>query len=178
LTTARHRRPSPGNWIQVVVALLLGAALGAGGLALASSVLPTRQGPQQTASVSTAPARQLPPRPGTPPMPVAFAPPATDPVGMSVTVLRPERVKGGVRFTIALVNTSNAPLNVDTGALGPHEPRFNNEVVPMSMTPVFKKLMPGEGYTYQCVFKLPTMQTGQVAFTVGPVTVSGPAAGD
>lgn len=162
----------------MVVALLLGAALGAGGLALASSVLPTRQGPQQTASVSTAPARQLPPRPGTPPMPVAFAPPATDPVGMSVTVLRPERVKGGVRFTIALVNTSNAPLNVDTGALGPHEPRFNNEVVPMSMTPVFKKLMPGEGYTYQCVFKLPTMQTGQVAFTVGPVTVSGPAAGD
>ncbi len=97
---------------------------------------------------------------------------------MSVTVLRPEKVQGGVRFTIALANTSGIPITVDTEALGPQDPRFNDTTVPMTMTSVRKKLVPGEGYTYQCVFKLPTMDVGQLAFVVGPVSVSGPAAGD
>jgi hypothetical protein len=110
--------------------------------------------------------------------PVAFAPPATDAVGMAVTVLRPEKVKGGVRLTIALSNTSDIPIIIDTGALGPRDPRFNDATVPMTMIPVRKKLVPGEGYTYQCVLKLPTMDVGQLAFAVGPVNVAGPAAGD
>lgn len=110
--------------------------------------------------------------------PVAFAAPATDATGMAVTVLRPEKVKGGVRITIALANTSNVPVTVDTGALGPHDPRFNDATVPMTMTPARKKLVPGEGYTYQCVFKLPTMDIGRLTFAVGPVNVVGQAAGD
>jgi hypothetical protein len=97
---------------------------------------------------------------------------------MAVTVLRPEKVKGGVRLTIALTNTSDIPIIVDTGGLGPHDPRFNNATVPMTMIPVRKKLVPAEGYTYQCVFKLPTMDVGHLTFTVGSVSVAGQAAGD
>ncbi len=97
---------------------------------------------------------------------------------MSLTVLRPEKVKGGVRLTIALANTNNIPITVDTGALGPHDPRFNGATVPMTMDSVRKKLVPGEGYTYQCVFTLPTMDVGQLAFVIGPISVSGQAAGD
>jgi hypothetical protein len=110
--------------------------------------------------------------------PVAFAPPATDAAGMSVTVLRPEKVKGGVRITIALANSNDIPITVDTGALGPYDPRFNDATVPITMTPVRKKLVPGDGYTYQCVFKLPTMDVGRLSFVVGPVSVAGQAAGD
>lgn len=110
--------------------------------------------------------------------PVAFAATATDATGMSLTVLRPEKVKGGVRLTIALANTTDAPIVVNTGKLGPHDPTFNSAAVPMTMTPATKKLVPGEGYTYQCVVKLPTMDVGHLAFGVGPVTVSGQAAGD
>jgi len=110
--------------------------------------------------------------------PVTFAPPAVDAAGMSVAVLRPEKVKGGVRITVSLVNTSGVPITVDTGALGPHDPRFNDAPVPMTMTPARKKLVPGEGYTYQAVLKLPTMDVGQLSFAVGPVNVAGQAAGD
>jgi P pilus assembly chaperone PapD len=109
---------------------------------------------------------------------VAFAPPFSDAAGMSLTVLRPEKVKGGVRFTIAVTNTSDAPITVDTGAVGPHDPRFNDVAVPMTMTPVLKRLAPGEGYSYQCVLKLPTMNLGQLAFTIGQVALTGQAAGD
>jgi hypothetical protein len=97
---------------------------------------------------------------------------------MSVTVLRPEKVKGGVRLTIALANSNDIPIIVDTGALGPYDPRFNDATVPITMLPVRKKLVPGEGYTYQCVFKLPTMDVGRLSFVVGPVSVAGQAAGD
>jgi hypothetical protein len=97
---------------------------------------------------------------------------------MVLTVLRPEKVKGGVRFTIALANNTDAPIVVNTGKLGPHDPSFNGAPVPVIMTPATKKLMPGEGYTYQCVIKLPTMNVGRLAFGVGPVTVAGQAAGD
>lgn len=93
-------------------------------------------------------------------------------------VLPPEKVKGGVRFTVSLVNTSDKPITIDTGALGPHDPRFNETTVPMSMASVRKKLVPGEGYTYQCVFKLPTMDMGQVEFSVGSMNIAGQAAGD
>jgi hypothetical protein len=48
----------------------------------------------------------------------------------------------------------------------------------MTMTPGVKRLAPGEGYTYQCVFKLPTMDVGQLSFVVGTASITGPAAGD
>lgn len=95
-----------------------------------------------------------------------------------MTVLTPEKVKGGVRLTVALANTTNAAIIVDTGELGPHDPSFNGAPVPMTMTSTTKKLAPGEGYTYQCVIKLPTMDAGQLAVAVGPVTVTGRTAGD
>ncbi|MGH3765266.1 MAG: hypothetical protein ACRDTX_08975 [Pseudonocardiaceae bacterium] len=110
--------------------------------------------------------------------PIAFSAPIADAAGMSMTVLRPEKIKGGVRLTIALVNTNDVPITVDTGAVGPHDPRFNNAAVPMTMTPVRKKLVPGEAYTYQCTFKLPTMDVGRLAFIVGTTGVAGQAAGD
>ncbi|MGH3930735.1 MAG: hypothetical protein ACRDTF_12235, partial [Pseudonocardiaceae bacterium] len=109
---------------------------------------------------------------------VGFAESTTGPAGLSLTVLPPEKVKGGVRLTIALVNNTRAPVIVDTAELGPHEPRFDGATVPMTMTPATKKLMPGEGYTYQCVLNLPTMDVGELAFTLGAVTITGQAAGD
>ncbi|MGH3771018.1 MAG: hypothetical protein ACRDRW_06430 [Pseudonocardiaceae bacterium] len=181
-TTARHRRPTPAGWLPVIVSAILGAALGAGAVALASpspspsaQQVTTQQAPSNTASSNTAPRPAEIVRLADP---AAFAAPATDAAGMAVTVLRPEKVKGGVRLTIALANTSDIPITVDTGALGPHDPRFNDAIVPISMTPVRKKLVPGEGYTYQCVIKLPTMNAGRLAFVVGPVSVAGQAAGD
>jgi hypothetical protein len=161
-----------------MASVAVGAALGVGGVTLASATSSVHQPtphPRASAHVASSPS----PRPSeVAPLvdPVAFAAPATDAVGMSVTVLRPEKVQGGVRFTIALANTSGIPITVDTGALGPQDPRFNDTTVPMTMTSVRKKLVPGEGYTYQCVFKLPTMDVGQLTFVVGPVSVSGPAA--
>ena len=78
---------------------------------------------------------------------IGFGEPTTGPADLSLTVLPPEKVKGGVRLTIALVNTTDAPITVDTDELGPHEPRFDGATVPMTMTPATKKLVPGEGYT-------------------------------
>ncbi len=181
-TNARHRRPSRGQWIPVIVSGLLGVALGAGGVDIVSPDPGAQQAttPQQAATVRTPP----PPAPaetaalGRTVGPVAFAPPATNAAGMSVTVLRPEKVPGGVRLTIALANANDSPITVDTGALGPRDPRFNGETVPMRMTSARKKLVPGEGYSYQCVIKLPTMDVGRLEFDVGPVSVSGMAAGD
>lgn len=158
---------------------MLGAALGAG---VTTAVL-THTGLAQRVTQSSAAASSTAPLPRSPevvrvPDPVAFAPPFSDAAGMSLTVLRPEKVKGGVRFTIAVTNTSDAPITVDTGAVGPHDPRFNDVAVPMTMTPVLKRLAPGEGYSYQCVLKLPTMNLGQLAFTIGQVALTGQAAGD
>ncbi|MGH3717932.1 MAG: hypothetical protein ACRDRI_03645 [Pseudonocardiaceae bacterium] len=137
-----------------------------------------QQAPSNTASSNTASSSTASPQAARPVDPAAFAAPATDAVGMAVTVLRPEKVKGGVRLTIALANTNDIPITVDTGVLGPRDLRFNDAAVPMTMTPVRKKLVPGEGYTYQCVVKLPTMDVGRLAFVVGPVSVAGQAAGD
>jgi hypothetical protein len=97
---------------------------------------------------------------------------------MSLTVLRPEKINGGVRLTVALVNTNNIPITVDTGAVGPRDARFNNVAVPVTMTPARKQLAPGEGYTYQAAVKLPTTKTGQLSFVIGMARVTGPAAGD
>lgn len=95
-----------------------------------------------------------------------------------MTVLRPEKVKGGVRLTIALANATDAPMVVNTTELGPHDPTFDGAPVPMTMTPARKRLVPGEGYTYQCVIKLPTMDVGHLTLVLDKVTVAGPAAGD
>ncbi len=133
--------------------------MGAGGLAIARPSPPTQQAsPQQAPTSNTATPNAATPNTATsestPPRPagteravdlVAFAAPVTDAAGITMTVLRPEKIKGGVRFTIALVNTNDIPITVDTGALGPHDPQFNGATVPMSMTPVRKKLVPGEG---------------------------------
>ncbi|MGH8922398.1 MAG: hypothetical protein ACRD0H_29360, partial [Actinomycetes bacterium] len=109
---------------------------------------------------------------------IGFAEPTIGPAGLSLTVPPPEKVKGGVRFTIALVNDTGVPVTVDTGELGPNDPRFNGATVPMTMNPTKKKIMPGEGFTYQCVLRLPTMDVGQLSFTFGALTVTGRAAGD
>jgi hypothetical protein len=182
-SSARHRGgPSPAKRLPIIISALLGAALGAGAVAVASSASPpAKQITTQQAPASTTSSSAAPPRPAEavrPLDPVAFAAPATDAVGLAVTVLRPEKIKGGVRVTIALANTSTVPVTVDTGALGPNDARFNDAKVPVTMTPVRKKLVPGEGYTYQCVIKLPTMDVGRLAFKVGPVNAAGQAAGD
>jgi hypothetical protein len=46
------------------------------------------------------------------------------------------------------------------------------------MTPVTKKLVPGEALVYSCRVKLPDMNAGEMAFTVAGVPVTGQAAGD
>jgi hypothetical protein len=187
--------------LPVIGAAVVGTALGAGTVAIASSNAPTQQittppaavadaaaasmAPSETVPSNTAPAntgkstKTVPaPTEAVRPMdPVAFSPPITDAAGMSLTVLRPEKVKGGVRLTIALVNTNDVPITVDTGAVGPRNPRFNNVAVPMTMTPARKRLAPGEGYTYQCVFKLPTTDAGQLSFVVGMASIMGEAIG-
>lgn len=166
---------------------MLGAAIGAGVTTAvlvprstwaSTSTSAERAATQSRTAASTTTPLSRPPEVVRVADPAAFAPPFTDAVGMSTTVLRPEKVKGGVRFTIALANTSDVPIMVDTGAMGPHDPRFNDVAVPMNMTPVRKKLVPGEGYVYQCVFKLPNMDAGQVAFSVGQIAITGQAAGD
>lgn len=203
-TTSRHRRPSPIRLLPVIGAAVVGAALGAGTVAIAGPHAPTNQvttppaavadaaaasmAPSDTVPSNTAPANTAPSNTGKstktvpaeavrPMDPVAFSPPITDAAGMSLTVLRPEKVKGGVRLTIALVNTNDVPITVDTTAVGPRNPRFNNVAVPITMTPARKRLAPGEGYTYQCVFKLPTTDAGQLSFIVGMASITGEAIG-
>jgi hypothetical protein len=192
--------------LPVIGAAVVGAALGAGTVAIASPNAPTQQVTTPPAAVTDAAAASMAPSDTVPsttglsntappntgrstkavpgpaetvrPMdPVAFSLPITDAAGMSLTVLRPEKVKGGVRLTIALVNTNDVPITVDTGAVGPRNPRFNNVAVPMTMTPARKRLAPGEGYTYQCVFKLPTTDAGQLSFIVGMTSITGEATG-
>lgn len=180
-TTARHRRPSPVGWLAVIGSALLGVALGAGTVTVASPGSPAQQVTTQQPTTSTSPYSTPSQRPAETVRPidsVAFAPPATDAVGMAVTVLRPEKVKGGVRLTIALNQHQRHSDHRRHRRSGPHDPRFNDATVPMTMIPVRKKLVPGEGYTYQCVFKLPTMDVGHLTFAVGPVSVAGQAAGD
>ena len=179
VTSARHRGASSGRWFPVIGSALLGAALGAG----ATAAILMHTAPTQRVTQPPAAASSTAPLPRSPevvrvPDPVAFAPPFSDAAGMSLTVLRPEKIKGGVRFTIAVTNTSDAAITVDTGAVGPHDPRFNDVAVPMTMTPVLKKLAPGEGYSYQCVLKLPTVNVGHVAFIIGQVAIAGHTAGD
>lgn len=177
-TTGRHRAASSFLWLPVMVSALLGLALGAG----ITTVAGGSDGAATEPATNPAPA---PPPPSTPPSPglrpagsIGFAESALGPDGLSVTALPPEKVKGGVRLTIALVNNTGDPITIDTGEVGPHEPRFDGATVPMIITPEKKKLMVGEGYTYQCVIRLPTMDAGQLAFGLGAVTVTGQAAGD
>ncbi|HET9254184.1 MAG TPA: hypothetical protein VFO16_03150 [Pseudonocardiaceae bacterium] len=164
----------------MIGAALLGLTLG-GGATTAVLLMPASSARQLTQPTTAASSPAVPPR--APeivrvPDPVAFAPPFTDAIGMSLTVLRPEKIKDGVRFTIALANTSKMPMNVDTGALGPHDARFNEAPVPVTMTPVRKRLMPGEGYTYQGTLKLPTTEPGRVTFSISQTLISGQASGD
>lgn len=180
----RHRGPSRGRWLPVIVSVLLGAALGAGGMAAARSGLgspapPATAQPSAPSSVPAPSSTPVQPAETAPSVKsVAFAEPAINAAGMSLTVLRPEKVKGGVRLTIALANNTNAPIVVNTNELGPHDPTFNGAPVPITITPARKNLVPGEGYTYQCVITLPTMNVGQLAFVVDALTVTGQAAGD
>ncbi|MGH3872640.1 MAG: hypothetical protein ACRDSR_14215 [Pseudonocardiaceae bacterium] len=183
----RHRKPSQGPWRQVLVPALLGVTIGAGTVAIATSAFGAPNPPAATQPAPSAAAPVNPPV-ANPPVqpaetvpsiePIAFAGPATDTSGLSLTVLRPEKIPGGVRLTIALTNPTDAPIVVNTTELGPHNPTFDGATVPMTMSPARKRLVPGEGYTYQCVIKLPTMDVGQLEFVVGPVTVTGQAAGD
>ena len=183
-TTSRHRRRSPVGWLPVIGAALMGTAVGAGALAVASSHSPAQaSGRLETAAnaaASTVSSNGALPSPAETRAtdPIAFSPPITDAAGMSLTVLRPEKIKGGLRLTIALVNTNDIPITVDTGAVGPRDVRFNNVAVPITMTPARKRLAPGEGYTYQCVFKLPTTNIGQLSFVIGMARITGQAAGD
>jgi hypothetical protein len=171
-TTGRHRTSSSVLWFPVIVSALVGVTLGSGVTAVAGGSGTEPVSNQAVAPFST-------PTPSSRPVgSIGFAEPATGPAGLSLTVLPPEKIKGGVRLTIALVNNTGAPITVDTGELGPHDLRFNGATVPMTMTPTKKKLMPDEGYTYQCVIQLPTMDVGQLAFALDAMTVTGQAAGD
>lgn len=174
-TTGRHRAPSSVVWLPVVVSALLGVLLGAWITAA------TGGSEAEPITYETTAPSPLPGSASTTTKPVTsigFAEPAIGPAGLSVTVLSPEKVKGGVRLTIALVNGTAAPITVNTGELGPNAPRFDGATVPMTMNPANKKLMPGEGYTYQCMLRLPTMDVGQLSFTLGALTFTDRAAGD
>lgn len=177
-TAGRHRSSSSVLWLPVIVAALIGATLGSGVTAVAVSdpASPAPPAITQAAAPSSDPAPL--PTLERPVGSIGFAEPATGADGLSMTVLPPEKIKGGIRLTIALANDTNAPITVNTGELGPHDVRFDGAAVPMNTSLIKKKLMPDEGYTYQCVIKLPTMDFGQLEFTLGPAHVIGQAAGD
>jgi len=174
-TTGRHRASSSVVWLPIMVSALLGVLLGSWVTALADG--PGTE-PITNQAAEPSPTPTPPSTIANPIRSIGFAEPTTGPADLSLTVLPPEKVKGGVRLTIALVNNTGAPVTFDTAELGPHEPRFDGATVPMTMTPATKKLMPGEGYTYQCVVNLPTMDVGELAFILGAVTITGQAAGD
>ncbi|MGH3915886.1 MAG: hypothetical protein ACRDTC_21130 [Pseudonocardiaceae bacterium] len=174
-TTGRHRAPSSVVWLPVIVSALLGVLLGSWVTAAAGG---SEAKPITYETTAPSPVPGPASTTANPVTSIGFAEPAVGPAGLSVTVLPPEKVKGGVRFTIALVNGTAAPITVNTGELGPNAPRFDGATVPMTMTPANKKLMPGEGYTYQCMLRLPTTDVGQLSFTLGTLTVTGRTAGD
>ncbi|MGH3938432.1 MAG: hypothetical protein ACRDTG_07310 [Pseudonocardiaceae bacterium] len=174
-TTGRHRASSSVVWIPILISALLGVTLGSCFMALADGS-GTASTTHQTAELS--PGAAPPSMIANPLSSIGFGEPTTGPADLSLTVLPPEKIKGGVRLTIALVNNTEVPVTMNTGDLGPHEPRFDGATVPMTMTPATKKLVPGEGYTYQCVLNLPTMDVGELAFTLGAVTITDRAAGD
>jgi len=187
VSTGRHRTSPSVLGLPTVVSALMGIILGSGVTALAVSA-PQSPAPPVIANANAAAPSSAPP-PSPPPttqqpttqLPVGsigFAQAAAGPDGLSMAVLPPEKVKGGIRLTIALVNDTSGPITVNTGELGPHDVRFDGASVPITTPITKKKLMPGEGYTYQCVVKLPTMDVGQLEFTLGSVTVAGQAAGD
>ena len=179
--TGRHRTSSSVLWIPVIISALIGVTLGSAVTTVAVSDDPDPPpAPPPTVIQAAAPSSD----PAPPPKlersirSIGFAEPIIGPNGLSMTVLTPEKVKGGIRVTIALTNDTSSPITVNTGELGPHDVRFDGTTVPMTTPLTKKKLMPGEGYTYQCVLKLPTMDVGQLEFTLGTVTVTGQAAGD
>lgn len=181
-TTGRHRRDPSALWTVIMASTLLGIALGASGAIVAESAASpsTPQAIAEQAIADEVTQHRLPVSPQAPGSIrlVSFAEPATIPTGLSLTVLPPQKIRGGVLLTISLVNPTTAPIIVDTGELGPHDPRFDGAAVPMTMTPVTTDLVPGEGYTYQCVVNLPATGVGQLALTLGQVTVIGTAAGN
>lgn len=174
-TTGRHRTSSSILWLPVIVSALIGVTFGSGVTAVAmSDPDPPAITPAAAPSSDPAPPLTLERPVGS----IGFSETTIGPDGLSLTVLPPEKVKGGIRLTIALANDTSAPITVNTGDLGPHDVRFNDTTVPMTAPLTKKKLMPGEGYTYQCVLKLPSTNVGQLEFSLGSVTVVGEAAGD
>lgn len=183
-TSARHRGPSRYRWLPVIMAVVLGVALGAGVTVAAISasdspappVTPEQAAPSSPApSTSPAPSNSPPPAEAVRSVvePVAFATPVTDASGLSLTVPWPEGITHGVRVTIAVTNPTNAPIMVDTAKLGPLSPSFDGTPVRVSMTPARTKLMPGDGYVYKAVITLPTTDVGQLALKLGQVTIAG-----
>lgn len=178
--SGRHRASSSVLLLPVIVSTLIGAVLGAGVVAAAASdpepdppappVIAQAVAPSDESASPAAIQRSV--------ESVGFGETATDPTGLTVMVLPPEKVKGGVQLTISLINNSNTPITINTGDLGPHDIRFDGETMPMSMTPAKKKIMPGEGYTYQCGVQLPTMDPGYLELIFDSATVAGQAAGD
>lgn len=174
VTTARHRRQSPVWWTTVVLSVALGAALGAGGVLLATSAA-SRPAPPVTAR-KVAPPRAPVARPADTTSnvePVAFAQPTPGPMGMTMELLTPERIPGGLRLTIAVSNPTTAPIMLDTGMMGPPELRFDGAPVYLYTVPMRKTLAPGEGFSWQCTLKLPTSEAGQLTFSLGSVTIAG-----
>ncbi|MGH3570214.1 MAG: hypothetical protein ACRDUW_00005 [Pseudonocardiaceae bacterium] len=174
VTTARHRRRSPAWWITVVVAAALGAAIGGGGVLLATSAASPPAAPVTARKVAPPIAPAVHPADTTSNVePVAFAQPTPGPLGMTMELLTPERIPGGLRLTIAVSNPTTAPIMLDTGMMGPPELRFNGAPVYLYTVPMRKTLAPGEGYSWQCTLKLPTSDAGQLTFSLGSVTVAG-----
>jgi hypothetical protein len=133
--------------------------------------------PEAAPSAPTAAPNSTSPLPPTPVVPVGFAQPAVTPNGLQVmSVLT--KIKGGVDVTLVAQNRGDHSVSVDTASLGPHDLTFRGAPVPVQMTPVTKKLVPGEALVYSCRVKLPDMNAGEMAFTVAGVPVTGQAAGD
>jgi hypothetical protein len=157
----------------LVASVLVAFALGWVGATLAGADTPApTAAPPPPAPVATTTATPAPPV-----APVGFAQPTVSVEGLEVmSVLT--KIKGGVDVTLMVQNRGNTPITVDNARLGPHDVTFRGQPVPVEMTPARKKLSPGEALVYPCRVRLPDMDVGELAFTVGGVPVSGPAAGD
>lgn len=168
----RHRAPPRSPWT-LLAAALLGAGLAAAAM-LPFLGAPTSASPPPVPGPPSAIATAPPSTPGV----VSFGEPLTGPDAVQVTALPPKKIKGGVRVSVALLNVGSAAATVSTGAVGPHDPTFRERPVPMSMETTSVRLVPGEGHVYACDITLPDMDSGRLAFGLGPGMVTGSAAGD
>ncbi|GAA5175683.1 hypothetical protein GCM10023321_82230 [Pseudonocardia eucalypti] len=178
----------------LIVAILVGIALGWAGAMLTASAdspePPARAPAAAPAAPAPAPAGSAPapaaPEPaaptaaqGTPPgvRPLGLAEPAPAPNGLVVTALV-TKMKGGVVLTLVAQNNGDKPVRTSTDELGPGKVTFRGAAAPMDMPHQAKLLAPGESLVYPCRVRLPDMDTGEMSFTFAGITIIGKVAGD